>query len=83
MLVQQIQPQLVRPPITIGPADTGGVVEGAFAFFTHLGLSLEGIYIADNLVWKHFHRTVGYHEAVFLSPRRVDFQLLLAFQLID
>ena len=61
MLVQQIQPQLIRPPITIGSADAGGVVEGAFAFFTHLSLSLEGIYIADNLVWEDFHCAVWGH----------------------
>lgn len=50
MLVQQIQPQLVRPPVAVGSADAGGVVEGAFAFFTHLGLSLAVVCHADNSV---------------------------------
>ncbi|MNX68410.1 hypothetical protein D3C86_995860 [compost metagenome] len=80
MLVQQIQPQLVRPPITIGSADAGGVVEGAFAFFTHLSLSLEGMYIADNLVWEDFHCAVWGHGRGAVCCCSGSYQLLLYFQ---
>lgn len=54
MLVQKIQPQLARPPVPIGSADAGGVVEGAFAFFTHLSLSLAVICKANNSLWGRF-----------------------------
>ncbi|MNZ25735.1 hypothetical protein D3C78_429050 [compost metagenome] len=80
MLVQQIQPQLIRPPITIGSADAGGVVEGAFAFFTHLSLSLEGMYIADNLVWEDFHCAVWGHGRGSVCCCSGSYQLLLYFQ---
>ena len=35
MLVQQLQPQLVRPPVAVRPADAGDVVERALAFVSH------------------------------------------------
>jgi hypothetical protein len=37
MLVQQLQPQLVRPPVTVRPADTGDVVERALAVVSRNG----------------------------------------------
>jgi hypothetical protein len=37
MLVQQLQPQLVRPPVAVRPADAGDVVERALAFVSHNG----------------------------------------------
>jgi hypothetical protein len=35
MLVEQLKPQLVRPPVAVGPADAGDVMERAFAIFSH------------------------------------------------
>jgi hypothetical protein len=32
MLVQQFQPQLVRPPVAVGPADAGNVAEWTLRF---------------------------------------------------
>ena len=38
MLVQQFQPQLLRPPVLVRPADAGNVVERAFCFGCHVHL---------------------------------------------
>ena len=35
MLVQQFQPQLVRPPVLVRPAEAGDVVERALRFGCH------------------------------------------------
>jgi hypothetical protein len=35
MLVQQIEPQLLRPPVAVRPADAGDVVERALVSFSH------------------------------------------------
>jgi hypothetical protein len=35
MLVQQFQPQLVRPPVAVRPADAGDVIERTLVSFSH------------------------------------------------
>jgi len=35
MLVQQFQPQLIRPPVLVRPAEAGNVVERALCFGCH------------------------------------------------
>ena len=40
MLLQQVHPQLLRPPVLIGRAAAGGVIEGAFCFVGHAFLPL-------------------------------------------
>ena len=41
MLMQQLQPQLVRPPVAVRPPDAGDVAVRALAFFTHLNLPFQ------------------------------------------
>jgi hypothetical protein len=39
MLVQDIEPQLVRPPVAVRPADAGSVVERALVIVSHIIVS--------------------------------------------
>src|SRR5687768_10098238 len=41
MLMQQIEPQLVRPPVAIGASAAGGMIERARGFGSHRGVSIE------------------------------------------